>query len=148
VLADELRAIDSYLLLERPRFGDRLKVRLEISPESLTTRIPHLCLQPLVENAVRHGIESSEGQGTIVITSRDEGAMTIVTIEDDGVGMDPDRLRAVLAGELEGVHVGLRNVDLRLRQIYGTGFGLVIDTAVGEGTMITIRIPKSSTSNP
>jgi two-component system, LytTR family, sensor kinase len=62
--------------------------------------------------------------------------------------MDPDRLGAVLAGELEGVHVGLRNVDLRLRQNYGTGFGLVIDTAVGEGTMITIRIPKSSTSNP
>ncbi|GCB52844.1 sensor histidine kinase [Streptomyces sp. NL15-2K] len=145
-LADELRAIDSYLLLERARFGDRLTIRLEISPQSLTTRIPHLCLQPLVENAVRHGIESGEGRGTITITSRDEGAMTIVTVEDNGAGMDPSRLRDVLAGELEGVHVGLRNVDLRLRQIYGPGMGLIIDTALGAGTLITVRVPKSTKS--
>lgn len=143
-LADELRAIDSYLLLERARFGDRLTIRLEISPESLTTRIPHLCLQPLVENAVRHGIESGEGRGTVTITSRDEGAMTIVTVEDDGAGMDPNRLRDVLAGELEGVHVGLRNVDVRLRQIYGRGMGLIIDTVLGAGTLITVRLPKST----
>jgi two-component system LytT family sensor kinase len=105
-------------------------------------------LQPLVENAVRHGIESSDGRGTIVITSRDEGALTIVTVDDDGVGMDPDRLRAVLAGELEGVHVGLRNVDLRLRRIYGPESGLVVDTALRAGTMITLRIPKSTGSAP
>ncbi|WP_416983398.1 hypothetical protein [Streptomyces sp. T028] len=70
--------------------------------------------------------------------------MTIVTVEDDGVGMDPGRLSDALASELEGVHVGLRNIDLRLRQIYGTGMGLVIDTALGAGTLITVRVPKST----
>ena len=141
-LADELRAIEGYLLLERARYGDRLTVRWEISPEALSTRVPHLCLQPLVENAVRHGIESEEGKGSIAITARDEGALTVIAIEDDGVGMDPQRLGAVLAGELSGVHIGLRNVDARLRQTYGDAFGLVVETALGAGTKITVRVPK------
>lgn len=141
-LADELRAIEGYLLLERARYGERLSVRWEISPEALATRVPHLCLQPLVENAVRHGIESDEGHGSISIAARDEGALTMITIEDDGVGMDPQRLADVLAGKLPGVHVGLRNVDARLRRTYGDAFGLVVDTALGAGTLITVRVPK------
>ncbi|MBG6190394.1 two-component system LytT family sensor kinase [Arthrobacter sp. CAN_A212] len=142
-VAEELKSIDRYLLLERARFGDRLKVSLEIGPEVLSTVIPFLSLQPLVENAVRHGLESTDGRGHITITAHDAGAFAEVTIEDDGVGIDPDYLRSVLAGRTEGVHVGLRNVDQRLRQVYGEDHGLTIDTAVGAGTMITLRIPKS-----
>lgn len=142
-VAEELKSIDRYLLLERARFGDRLKVSLEIGPEVLSTVIPFLSLQPLVENAVRHGLESTDGMGHITITAHDAGAFAEVTIEDDGVGIDPDYLRSVLAGHTDGVHVGLRNVDQRLRQVYGEDHGLTIDTAVGAGTMITLRIPKS-----
>ncbi|WP_026553300.1 histidine kinase [Arthrobacter sp. H20] len=142
-VAEELQSIDRYLLLERARFGERLKVSLEIGPEVLSTVIPFLSLQPLVENAVRHGLESTDGVGHITITAHDAGAFAEVTIEDDGVGIDPDHLRLVLAGHTEGVHVGLRNVDQRLRQVYGEDHGLMIDTAVGAGTMITLRIPKS-----
>lgn len=142
-VAEELKSIDRYLLLERARFGDRLKVSLQIGPEVLSTVIPFLSLQPLVENAVRHGLDSRDGTGSISITAHDAGAYAEVTIEDDGVGMDPDRLRAVLAGHLDGVHVGLRNVDSRLRQVYGDAHGLIIDTAPGAGTLITLRIPKS-----
>lgn len=142
-VAEELRSIDRYLLLERARFGDRLKVSLQIGPEVLSTVIPFLSLQPLVENAVRHGLDSRDGNGNITITAHDAGAYAEVTIEDDGVGMDPDRLRAVLAGHVDGVHVGLRNVDSRLRQVYGDAHGLIVDTAPGAGTMITLRIPKS-----
>ncbi|MHA7273858.1 sensor histidine kinase [Arthrobacter sp. CAL618] len=142
-VAEELQSIDRYLLLERARFGERLKVTLEIGPEVLSTVIPFLSLQPLVENAVRHGLESTDGSGHITITAHDAGAFAEVTIEDDGVGIDPDYLRSVLAGHTEGVHVGLRNVDQRLRQVYGEDHGLTIDTAVGAGTMITLRIPKS-----
>lgn len=142
-LAEELRCIDRYLLLERARFGDRVQVSLQIAPEVLSTVIPFLSLQPLVENAVRHGLEAKEGPGHINITAHDSGAFAEVTIEDDGVGMDPEELRSVLAGHADGDHVGLRNVDARLRQVYGDDNGLVIETAPGEGTLITMRVPKS-----
>lgn len=142
-LAEELKSIDRYLLLERARFGERLKVSLQIGPEVLSTVIPFLTLQPLVENAVRHGLEAKEGAGHIAITAHDAGAFAEVTVEDDGVGIDPDHLRSVLAGHADGDHVGLRNVDSRLRQVYGDDHGLTIDTAPGAGTLITLRIPKS-----
>ncbi|MFJ6076783.1 sensor histidine kinase [Pseudarthrobacter sp. NPDC092419] len=142
-LAEELRCIDRYLLLERARFGERVQVSLRVAPEVLSTVIPFLSLQPLVENAVRHGLEAKEGPGHISITANDAGAFAEVTIEDDGVGMDPAQLQAVLAGHADGDHVGLRNVDARLRQVYGNDHGLVIETAPGEGTLITMRVPKS-----
>ncbi len=142
-VAEELRCIDRYLLLERARFGERVQVSLRIAPEVLSTVIPFLSLQPLVENAVRHGLEAKEGPGHITICANDSGAFAEVTIEDDGVGMDPEHLRSVLAGHTDGDHVGLRNVDARLRQVYGDEHGLVIDTAPGEGTLITLRVPKS-----
>jgi two-component system LytT family sensor kinase len=142
-LAEELKSIDRYLLLERARFGERLQVSLRIAPEVLGTVVPFLSLQPLVENAVRHGLEAREGVGHISITAEDSPNEAIVRIEDDGAGMDPERLREVLAGHAGGVHVGLRNVDARLRQVYGDDHGLVVETAPGEGTLITLRIPKS-----
>ncbi|WP_332603662.1 histidine kinase [Arthrobacter sp. S2(2024)] len=146
-LAEELRSIDRYLLLEKARFGDRVQVSLRIAPEVLSTVIPFLSLQPLVENAVRHGLEAKEGPGHITICANDSGAFAEVTIEDDGVGIDPEHLRSVLAGHSDGDHVGLRNVDARLRQVYGDEHGLVIETAPGEGTLITIRVPKSQPSH-
>ncbi|MEE2569415.1 histidine kinase [Pseudarthrobacter sp. J64] len=142
-LAEELRCIDRYLLLERARFGERVQVSLQVAPEVLSTVIPFLSLQPLVENAVRHGLEAKEGPGHISITAHDSGAFAEVQIEDDGVGMDPEYLRSLLAGHRDGDHVGLRNVDVRLRQVYGDEHGLVIETAPGEGTLITMRVPKS-----
>ena len=142
-LAEELRCIDRYLLLERARFGERVQVSLRVAPEVLSTVIPFLSLQPLVENAVRHGLEAKEGPGHISITANDAGAFAEVAIEDDGVGMDPAQLQSMLAGHTDGDHVGLRNVDARLRQVYGNDHGLVIETAPGEGTLITMRVPKS-----
>ncbi|WP_203581026.1 sensor histidine kinase [Microbacterium hibisci] len=142
-LAEELRSIHSYLELERARFGDRLTVRLRIAPETLATVIPFLSVQPLVENAVRHGLEPGEGGGVISIASNDEGTHTVITVEDDGVGMDPDVLRALLSGTEPTTHVGLRNVDTRLRQLYGARGGLVVETNRGAGTMVRMRVPKS-----
>jgi two-component sensor histidine kinase len=96
-VAEELRSVDGYLRLERARFGDRLEVTLQIAPELLATVIPFLSVQPLVENAVRHGLESTERGGRVTITASDAGACALITVEDDGVGIDPElaRLRGV-----------------------------------------------------
>ncbi|MFJ1709429.1 sensor histidine kinase [Kitasatospora sp. NPDC088346] len=142
-LADELRCIEQYLALAGARFGDRLKVTLQIAPEVLPVAMPFLCLQPLVENAVKHGLEDSRDDFRISISAQDAGAEAVVTIEDDGIGMDPGELRRILAGEaIRASGIGLCNVDERLRQVYGDTHGLVIETAVGAGMKITVRLPK------
>lgn len=143
-LAEELRSIDSYLRLERARFGDRLQVTLRIAPEVLPTILPFLAVQPLVENAVRHGLEAKEGGGRIAITAHDQGAYAEITVEDDGVGIDPDTARRVLAGDAATEHIGLRNVDARLRRLYGEEHGLVVETNLGAGTLVRMRVPKSA----
>ncbi|MEV4217610.1 histidine kinase [Nonomuraea sp. NPDC049725] len=142
-LAEELRSIDRYLILERARFGDQLQVTLRIAPEVLPVAVPFLCLQPLVENAVRHGLESKDGVGRISIVAEDAGAECSISVEDDGLGMDPDRLRRVLAGETASDGgIGLANVDERLRQVYGDEYGLVVETGRGAGTKVNVRLPK------
>lgn len=142
-LAEELRSIHSYLELERARFGDRLQVVLRIAPETLATVIPFLSVQPIVENAVRHGLEPGERGGGIRIEARDDATHTEILVEDDGVGMDPEALRTLLNTEADGAHVGIRNVDLRLRQLYGPAGGLVVETNTGAGTLVRMRVPKS-----
>lgn len=145
-LAEELRSIDRYLTLERARFGDQLQVTLRIAPEVLAVAVPFLCLQPLVENAVRHGLESKPGAGRISIVAEDAGAECRISVEDDGVGMDPERLRRILAGDADERSgtggVGLANVDERLRQVYGDEYGLVAETGKGAGTRVSVRLPK------
>jgi len=145
-LADELRNIDRYLTLERARFGQSLKVRLQVAPEVLNVVVPFLALQPLVENAVRHGL-AGQGGGTVEIIARDEGTDCVITVEDDGAGMDPETLRAGQGDALadrtdQGAHVGLTNVDHRLRAAFGNDYGLVVETALGAGTKVMMRVPK------
>jgi two-component system LytT family sensor kinase len=142
-LAEELHSIDRYLSLQRARFGDRLQVTLRIAPEVLPVAVPFLCLQPLVENAVRHGIEGEPGVGHLTIVAEDIGTEAHITVEDDGAGMDPESVRRVLAGEVdETVGIGLGNIDERLRQVYGDDYGLVVETAQGAGTKVRVRVPK------
>jgi len=139
-LAEELHAIEQYLALEMARFGDRLDVRLRIAPEVLAVAVPFLCLQPLVENAVRHGLEGKDGPGRIEIIAEDHGQEAVISVEDDGIGEEPDKVRAALLGETDS-H-GLGNVDARMRTTYGDAYGLVVETAPGAGTKVTARFPK------
>ncbi|MET8879305.1 sensor histidine kinase [Streptomyces rubiginosohelvolus] len=142
-LADELHSIDQYLALVRARFGERLSVTLQVAPEVLPVALPFLCLQPLVENAVKHGLEGAVTRSRITISALDAGSEAEVVIEDDGTGMDPARLRQILRGEGgTSTGIGLLNVDERLRQVYGDDYGLVIETGVGAGMKITLRLPK------
>ena len=141
-LAEELRNVERYLILEQARFGDRLQTSLLIAPEALPVTVPYLAVQPLVENAVRHGLAGKEGIGRLTITAADRGPDAEISIEDDGIGADPQRIRTILDGAHATDSVGLGNVDARLRQVYGDEFGLVVETAPGAGTKVSFRVPK------
>jgi two-component system LytT family sensor kinase len=141
-VAEELELVDTYLELERARFGDRLAVTLRVAPEVLSVRVPALVLQTLVENAVRHGLEPKATTGHLAITATDEGSDALICVEDDGVGADPARVLGVLSGRRADDSVGLHNVDERLRAVFGDHAGLVVETAVDAGTKVSMRVPK------
>ncbi|GAB3755720.1 histidine kinase [Yimella radicis] len=141
-LAEEMRNVERYLVLEQARFGERLQLRMKVAPEVLAVRVPYLGIQPLVENAVRHGLAPKAGTGTVTLTVRDIGPEAEISVEDDGVGAEPERIRQVLDGHGRGGSVGLGNVDARLRQTYGDDHGLVIETARGSGMKVSFRVPK------
>ena len=138
-LADELYYVERYLRLERARFGEQLDVRIEVAPEVLQVVVPVLSLQPLVENAVRHGVER-RGHGRIAIIGREAGTDVVLRVRDDGVGMTPERAEQVLAGH--GGGIGLANVQARLQTSFGSDYGLEIDASDGGGTTVTMTLPK------
>ncbi|GAA2548926.1 sensor histidine kinase [Pseudonocardia hydrocarbonoxydans] len=142
-LKEELTNIERYIELEKARFSDRLNIKLQIAPEVLGVVLPFLALQPLVENAVRHGLAGKPSGGTITLTAENAGSECVIIVEDNGVGMDPARLTEDLDdAHLSGAHVGLGNVDDRMRSAFGDDFGLVVETNIGEGMKITLRVPK------
>ena len=122
--------------------GDRLRVQVRIAPEVLPVAIPFLALQPLVENAVQHGVERTEGGGSVQVSGEAQGEDCVIAVEDDGPGMPPERARDVLAGPGTGPSLGLMNVDRRLRAVFGAGYGLVIETAPDAGTRVVVRVPR------
>jgi two-component system LytT family sensor kinase len=141
-VADEIRNTERYLVLEQARFGDRLRVSLVVAPEVLPIAVPFLVLQPLVENAVRHGLDADAEVVTVSITAEDLGTDAAIVVEDNGAGADPEVIRAALGGEPRAGSVGLGNVDARLRQVFGDGSGLIVETAPRAGTKVSFRVPK------
>jgi two-component system LytT family sensor kinase len=120
-----------------------MELTVRMAPEVLPVAIPFLVIQPIVENAVRHGLEPKPGTGSISVSGFGEGPLCVIEIEDDGVGMDPEFAQAILAGSgPPAKRVGLANVDQRLRTVYGPEYGLVIETAPGSGTKVVIRVPR------
>ncbi|MEU0462664.1 MULTISPECIES: sensor histidine kinase [Amycolatopsis] len=141
-LADELRNIDRYLTIERARFGGRLEVRLKIAPEVLSVVVPFLIIQPLVENAVQHGLANKPTGGMVTVTASDYGTEALISVEDDGIGMDPARLADLRNSHRTGAHVGLGNINARMRQLFGDEYALMVETAPGAGMKVTLRVPK------
>jgi len=140
-LREELESIDEYLDIEVVRFGPRLTVRKDISPDTLNLVVPSMILQPLVENSIKHGLSRKLGAGTIIIRSRLEQGRAIIDVEDDGMGFVLDRLNQPMSSG-----IGLANVRERLRVIYGTTYQLRLESEPGKGTRARIEVPELALS--
>jgi two-component system LytT family sensor kinase len=137
-LGEELDHVERYLRLERARFRN-LHVSIEVPPDTLSAVVPAMSVQPLVENAVRHGVERRAGTGRVSLVARTVGEDVELRVSDDGVGIEPERVPAVLAGA--GGGIGLSNVDARLRATFGEKYALRIDSRAGEGTTVVLTVP-------
>ena len=136
-LRDELTAVDEYLDIECVRFGPSLRVHKDLDPATLDHVVPSMILQPLVENSIKHGLADKLGERLITLRSQRRGAVTVLEVIDNGVGIDengPSR-------SLHGGGIGLANVSERLRVIYGTQGRLAITSTPGQGTQVRLEIP-------
>lgn len=137
-LEKEIQLVEAYLSIEQARFSERLKVEYDIEP-SMNITIPPLILQPIVENAVKHGLLPKSEGGTVKISAYSENKEAIIKIKDDGVGMSKDQVQCLLDTRCKKEGVGVSNVNNRLQSIYG--HKLEIDSDLGHGTTVIIRIP-------
>jgi LytS/YehU family sensor histidine kinase len=134
-LKQELELIRGYLEIEQIRFRDRLRVVVDADPETLDAQVPYLILQPLVENAIRHGIAPRTTVGRVVISARRIAEALHLTVRDDGSGLPPD----LKPGESRGV--GLANTSARLRQLYGDGGSFEVVNAEDGGVVAHVVVP-------
>jgi two-component system sensor histidine kinase LytS len=132
-IKDELKHVDAYLKIEKARFGDKLQVVYDI-PEDLDYKIPPLLIQPIIENAVKHGIFPKENGGVVSVVIEDLDALLIRVI-DDGIGM-PESVREDA--------VGLKNVEKRLEAVYGQAYSFQIKSEETKGTEVIIKLPKEA----
>ena len=135
-LQRELELLEQYLEIQRTRFQDRLTVRMDIDPETLDARVPCLILQPLVENAVRHGIAPLSRPGRIEIRAHRQNGTLRLEVCDDGVGLKTGE------GPLQGI--GLGNTRARLAQLYGSSQTLTMNNAPSGGLVVSVELPFSS----
>lgn len=143
-LREELAYISKYLEIQQMIYDGKLAVDYEIDETLLDCQVPKLILQPIVENAIMHGIEKKPGMGHIRIRCAQEGGIVVLQIEDNGIGMAPmvvERLTQIGEEERESAHVGIRSVHKRVRILYGEVFGLTISSEEGKGTAICILLP-------
>lgn len=142
-LDQEIRNVRNYLLVQQARYSDTIAFRLKVDQDILPFAVPKMLLQPLVENAIYHGLKEKNGGGTITILGRQEGEHLILLVQDDGVGMSQQVARDVMNTDPVSphAHFGLRSTNERIKLYYGPAYGLEILSAPGEGTTIRITLP-------
>ena len=147
-LAEELRAIRRYMTIVTIRHGGRIALEVSAAPEAERCLIPKMILQPLVENALMHGLEAVSYSGTLTIAANVEAGVLIIVLEDNGRGIPPDELSKLranleLVGEMDGydnAHIGLINIHRRLQLRYGIMCGLTLEERTGGGTRVSVRM--------
>ena len=133
-LEQEMEFLKLYLEIEQTRFGERLRVSMNLAPETLTARVPNLILQPLVENAIHHGVAKRRGEGVIEINAARENGALRLSVRDNGYGLDKKE-------ERNGSGLGLANTRARLQTLYGAQSELRLEQIAAGGTRAEIVLP-------
>ena len=146
---DELEHVRSYLTIQQKRFKNKFTYKIEAQDEVLSLACLKLTLQPLVENAIYHGMEFMDGDGEILVKAERDGERLCITIADNGLGMTAEQVQGLLTGKTrsasgKGSGIGVKNVNERIRLYFGEDFGLDIRSEPDEGTEILIRLPAVS----
>ncbi|XEC94800.1 sensor histidine kinase [Paenibacillus tarimensis] len=148
-LLEELTLVKSYIHIQQIRFGDRFRVTYRVPDALLSCKVPKMILQPLVENAIFYGIEPRTGNGLLEIVVERSGDTLVLSVADNGVGIEEEQLRALQAKlsviqnmtDDERTNIGLVNVNNRIKLNYGEAFGIMITSKCDTGTMAAIRLP-------
>jgi len=141
-IKEEILRIRAYLKIEKARFGDKLQVKYDLEGE-LEDEIPPLIIQPLVENAVKHGINKSIDGGCVTISVKESAQGILLSVEDNGIGMSEAELERIRQYNEES-GIGFSNVHKRLKTLYGNYAQFMISSKLGEGTRIEVMIPKTT----
>ncbi|RED53181.1 ATP-binding protein [Cohnella lupini] len=141
-LSKEMELVEAYLFIEKARFGNRLRVVYDLE-DNLDGLLPPLTIQPLVENAVRHGLTKRWTGGTVSIVVRSTDRGIVIRVHDDGAGIPKEKLDRIFEARQEPGGVGLRNIQQRMLRMYG--YGLEIESETDRGTTVTVRIPTNPT---
>lgn len=143
-IKDEIKNIENYLFIQRERYCDLIDFKISCDPKIEDYAILKMTLQPLVENAIYHGLKEKGIKGTIKIEGRLEESAAVIAVEDDGAGMTEDRIRQVVAQDEpeHKRHFGLRSVDKRIKLYFGESYGIHIESMVNRGTKVIVYIPK------
>ena len=141
--SEELAFTDDYLAIEVVRFGEKLRVVKEIAEDTLHIVVPSMLLQPLIENSIKHGLEPRINGGTVTLRSRLVGSRLVLEVEDDGVGMSPERNQPTAGSPLvrPGTGIGMKNVRERMEVLYGAEAEVEMVSRPGRGTMVRLCMP-------
>ena len=150
-IAEEIDYTEAYLTIQKMRYKDKLEYRIEVEPDICQEETVKLVLQPLVENAIYHGIKYKEGKGMIEIRGCRVGTDIVLEVRDDGKGMDQDTLAHIFEKHVRDTKsngVGVQNVQERIRLFYGAEYGLSFESEPGRGTLAVIRLPGRKEAEP
>ena len=142
-IRSELRHAESYLKIQKHRYKNQFSYRFDVDESCLDFLCNKITLQPIIENAIYHGINGLVDEGEIVITLRADGSDVVFTVADNGVGMEEEQIQAILRKERsDHTGIGIKNVNDRLKIYFGEGYGITIDSEPDVGTTVTIRMPQ------
>ena len=143
-VSEEINYVKSYLTIQKMRYKDKLEFSINVSPEIMNVKIIKFALQPLVENAIYHGLKYKETKGNLIIEGYKEGEKAVLVVKDDGIGMDEETLKHIFDGSQKGNKsngVGVPNVQKRIQLYFGPEYGITYRSRKGEGTEVTVTVP-------